>query len=88
MAEEHALVQLARKTIDTYVRTGRRIRLEDAPESIEGEPAGAFVTLHSASSRGLRGCIGTIQPTESSLTRRRSSTMRFPLLTRDPASPP
>ncbi len=67
MAEEHPLVQLARKTIDAYVRTSRKIKPEDAPEPIEGEPAGAFVTLHTASTRELRGCIGTIQPTEDSL---------------------
>lgn len=87
MAEEHALVQLARKTIDTYVRTGRRIRPDDAPEPIEGGPAGAFVTLHTASSRELRGCIGTIQPTQSSLAQEVINNA-ISAATRDPRFPP
>jgi len=64
----HPLVQLARAAIERYVLDGRRLRPSEAPAPIEGKPAGAFVTLHTRSTGDLRGCIGTIQPTESSLT--------------------
>lgn len=87
MTEEHPLVQLARKTIGTYVRTGRKIKPEDAPELIEGEPAGAFVTLHTASRHELRGCIGTIQPTENSLVQEVINNA-ISAATRDPRFPP
>ena len=36
----------------------------DAPAPIAGGPAGVFVTIHTASTGELRGCIGTISPTE------------------------
>jgi AmmeMemoRadiSam system protein A len=63
----HPLVQLARATIKRYVQDGKRLRPSEAPTPIEGEPAGAFVTIHTTSTGDLRGCIGTIQPTEESL---------------------
>ena len=57
----HPLVQLARRTIEEYVRTGKKIRppAELTPEM--QRQAGAFVTIHRHGQ--LRGCIGTIQPT-------------------------
>jgi AmmeMemoRadiSam system protein A len=69
MAEEHPLVQLARETIEVYVRTGRKLKAGEAPAGIQGGPAGAFVTLHVASTGELRGCIGTIEATQDSLTK-------------------
>jgi len=57
----HPLVELARKTIESYVREKRTIEPpgELVPE-MQGR-AGTFVSLHD--SRGnLRGCIGTIEP--------------------------
>jgi AmmeMemoRadiSam system protein A len=63
----HPLVQLARLAIEAYVNDGRAIRPSDAPAPVEGGPAGVFVTIHTASTGELRGCIGTIQPTETSL---------------------
>jgi len=62
---ESEIVALARRTIETYVRTGRL--LEDVSLSDPGLPAraGVFVSLHR---RGmLRGCIGTIGPTQPTL---------------------
>ena len=57
----HPLVELARKTIESYVREKRTI---EPPEELVPEMqgrAGTFVSLHD--SRGnLRGCIGTIEP--------------------------
>lgn len=66
-AEPHPLVQLARATIEAYVRYKHRLKPAEAPAPIEGEPAGVFVTLHTRSTGELRGCIGTISPTEKSL---------------------
>jgi AmmeMemoRadiSam system protein A len=63
----HPLVQLARATIEAYIREARRLRPSELPVQVEGDPAGVFVTLHTASTGELRGCIGTIQPTEESL---------------------
>ena len=55
-------VKLARLSLETYIRTGRTMRL---PENLPGEMlkmrAGAFVSLHKHGK--LRGCIGTIAPT-------------------------
>ncbi len=65
--QNHPLVQLARAAIEAYVRDGRRVSPEEAPAPITGAPAGVFVTLHSRSTGDLRGCIGTIGPTEPTL---------------------
>ncbi|MCU0640633.1 MAG: AmmeMemoRadiSam system protein A [Candidatus Margulisbacteria bacterium] len=61
MTNEHPLVQLARKTIDAYIRTGKVIAppAELTPEM--KEQAGVFVSLHRH--HALRGCIGTFAPT-------------------------
>lgn len=60
MAEEHPLVQLARRTIEAYVRSGEEIAppLELTEEM--KKRAGVFVSLHKGGK--LRGCIGTIEP--------------------------
>jgi AmmeMemoRadiSam system protein A len=61
----HPLVELARLTIETYVREGREVKppVELIPEM--RQRAGAFVSLHAHGE--LRGCIGTIQPTQPNL---------------------
>lgn len=61
-SEEHPLVQLARHTIEAYVREGKRI---SAPRELTPEMkqrAGTFVSLHRLGQ--LRGCIGTFLPTQ------------------------
>lgn len=61
-SEEHPLVQLARRTIEAYVREGQRI---SAPRELTPEMklrAGTFVSLHRLGQ--LRGCIGTFMPTQ------------------------
>lgn len=61
MEERHPLVELARKSIETYVREGRRPRLPaELPPEMQ-RAAGVFVSIHQCGQ--LRGCIGTIQPT-------------------------
>jgi hypothetical protein len=58
---EHPLVQLARKTIETYVKEGKTISLPgDLSPEMLGK-AGVFVSLHRGGE--LRGCIGTFAPT-------------------------
>lgn len=61
MKTEHPLVQLARQTIETYVRTGKRIRPPENLTPEMKERAGVFVSLHKHGQ--LRGCIGTFEPT-------------------------
>lgn len=63
----HPLVQLARAAIEAYVREHRKLSPAEAPAPIVGAPAGVFVTLHSRRTGELRGCIGTIGPTEPTL---------------------
>ncbi len=66
-------VMLARRTIENYVRTGRRLMWDDiealmtseVKETLLNEQAGAFVSIHKNDQ--LRGCIGTIEPTSDSL---------------------
>ena len=61
----HPLVQLARRTIEAWVREGRVIEPPDSLSPEMAEQAGAFVSLHH---RGqLRGCIGTLEPVKASV---------------------
>lgn len=66
MADEglHPVAQLARDTVESYVREGRvPAPAELTPEM--KERAGVFVSIHK---RGeLRGCIGTFEPTRDNV---------------------
>lgn len=84
---EHPLVQLARTAISAYVCEERRLQPKEAPVTVTGEPAGAFVTLHTRSTGELRGCIGTIAPTESTLAQEVINNA-ISAATRDPRFPP
>ena len=58
--KEDPYVKLARHTIETYLRTGKRPSVpEGLPEELYSRRAGAFVSLKEDGK--LRGCIGTIQ---------------------------
>ncbi len=57
-------VDLARRTIETYIRE-RRVLDEPAAEGLLSSRQGAFVSLHRGGM--LRGCIGTIAPTQPTL---------------------
>ncbi len=62
--KEGAYVRLAREALEHHVLTGERISLpEGLPQELYGEQAGAFVSLKIDGT--LRGCIGTIMPTQS-----------------------
>lgn len=59
---EDPYVALARQTLETYIRTGKRIPVPDGlPREMLEERAGVFVSLKKHGQ--LRGCIGTIAPT-------------------------
>ncbi len=66
-ASEDAWVKLARLSLETYVKTGKRLdRLPDGlPAELMDRTAGAFVSLHAHGQ--LRGCIGTTGPTTESV---------------------
>jgi AmmeMemoRadiSam system protein A len=59
-------VQLARRTVEAFARTGKKMPLpEDLPESFYAQKKGVFVTIHKEEEgrRCLRGCVGTFLPT-------------------------
>lgn len=62
-AKEDPWVQLARLSLETYIRNGYRLDHlpADLPDALTKHTAGAFVSLHCGGR--LRGCIGTIAPT-------------------------
>ena len=65
MAESHPLVVLAQRAIERFIRDGVRIKVPDGLTAELQRPAGAFVTIRRHGT--LRGCIGTIQPTCSTV---------------------
>jgi MEMO1 family protein len=54
--------ELAKRAVETFVRTGAVISGPDGPPDRLRTPAGVFVSLKEHGR--LRGCIGTIGPTE------------------------
>ena len=63
-AKADPYVQLARKSLETYITEGRQISMPDSlPEEMRKRRAGTFVSIHKHGK--LRGCIGTIEPTAS-----------------------
>lgn len=62
---EDPYINLARLAIETYVKTGRRISIDQAPDEIKDRKAASFVTIYK--NQALRGCIGTIRPVYENL---------------------
>jgi MEMO1 family protein len=56
-AQRKRLLEIARKTIESYVSTGKKPSFREEDKTLN-EEMGAFVTLHRKGS--LRGCIGNI----------------------------
>ena len=56
-AQKKRLLEIARKTIETYLKTGKKMELTET-DPILNKEMGAFVTLHEHGE--LRGCIGNI----------------------------
>jgi AmmeMemoRadiSam system protein A len=82
----HPLVELAKETIESYVREKRTFKpLEEPVPEMQGR-AGTFVSLHD--SRGnLRGCIGTIEPQQPTVAQEVIQNA-ISAATRDPRFPP
>ena len=57
----HAIVALARQTIEEYIRTGKTVTAPPELSPELSERAGVFVSLKKMGD--LRGCIGTFEPT-------------------------
>lgn len=65
-ANEDALVRLARASLETFVRTGKRIGVPaGTPPELLHVRSGVFVTLKKDGL--LRGCIGTTEPVAESI---------------------
>lgn len=63
---EDAYVRLARKTVEEYVRTGRKPEVpQGLPQEMYDTRAGVFVSIKKEGR--LRGCIGTIQAVRQSI---------------------
>ena len=63
-AQEDAYVQLARNAVEAYVRSRKVLEVpKDLPKEMYTDQAGAFVSIKE--NGALRGCIGTIQATQT-----------------------
>jgi len=87
-------LDLARQTIETYLKTGKIISLpKDLPKEMLTKKAGVFVSLHIK--RGLphkgeaplRGCIGTFFPTQTNIAQEIIQNA-ISSATKDPRFPP
>ncbi len=83
--EHHPLVELARRTISQYVREGKTIQPPKEPTAEMQQQAATFVSLHSKGA--LRGCIGTLEPTRSTVAEEVIQNA-ISAATRDPRFPP
>jgi MEMO1 family protein len=62
-----AYLNLAKQTIETFIKTGKIISLpEDLPKEMLTRRAGVFVSLHLKNG-SLRGCIGTFAPAKKNI---------------------
>jgi len=62
----HPIAALAKKTVETYIRTGKR---PSPPKELTPEmkaQAGVFVSIHKKNG-DLRGCIGTFEPQQDNV---------------------
>ena len=54
-----SLAQLAKDTVETYIKEGKVTKVKELTPEMKGR-AGVFVSIHKFD--GLRGCIGTFEP--------------------------
>lgn len=63
---EDSYVKLARQSLTAYIKNGETINVPDnLPPEMTERKAGVFVSLHKGDA--LRGCIGTIAPTQENI---------------------
>ncbi|MBA7624408.1 hypothetical protein ES703_31816 [subsurface metagenome] len=60
----HPIARLAKKTVETFVKEGKTPQPEELTPEMRGR-TGVFVSIHKFGE--LRGCIGTIEPTEKNV---------------------
>lgn len=77
------LVDLARRTIETFIRENRKVEIPEG--AIGGVKAGVFVSIKKHSR--LRGCIGTISPVTENVFHEVAENA-ISAATRDPRFPP
>jgi hypothetical protein len=86
----HPFVKLAHQSIEAYLKTGQYLASPTPLPPEMAEPGAVFVSLHTADGR-LRGCRGTIVPTQPNLAEAIIHTAvssatddpRFPPMTQD-----
>lgn len=67
MSAVHPTVRIARETLERFYQDGV-IHVPDIELPPDLPPrAGAFVSLHRRDTDELRGCVGTVEPTQASL---------------------
>ncbi len=81
---ESPLVTLARETVENYVKKGTIPTAKHITSEMKGQ-AGVFVSIHKGEE--LRGCIGTIGPTEENIAAEIIQNA-VSAATRDPRFPP
>ncbi len=60
----HSIARLAKKTVESFVKEGKTPQPEELTPEMRGR-TGVFVSIHKFGE--LRGCIGTIEPTEKNV---------------------
>lgn len=83
--EHHPVVELARKTIESYVQKHEVIKPPQELTPEMKQRAGVFVSLHKYGA--LRGCIGTIEPRTANVAQEIIQNA-ISAATRDPRFPP
>ena len=65
--DEGRLPELARRTVETFVREGRVLEIPNvSDDSLLSQRAACFVSIKTHEG-DLRGCIGTVEPTQTTL---------------------
>lgn len=80
----HPIARLAKKTVEAYVKEGKTPQPEELTPEMRGR-TGVFVSIHKFGE--LRGCIGTIEPTEKNVAEEIVNNA-INSATRDPRFPP
>ncbi len=80
----HPVVELAKETVESYIREGKLPRLGELTPEMK-ERAGVFVSLHKHGQ--LRGCIGTFEPDKDNVAEEIMANA-INSSTRDPRFPP
>ena len=80
----HPLAGLAKKTVESYIKEGKIPQPEELTPEMK-ERAGVFVSIHKLGE--LRGCIGTIEPTQRNMAEEVIANA-ISSATRDPRFPP